>query len=102
MKIRDSFRGPGGRFAVLRSEIPDGNSRYGETSFVNQEVRIGRMTKADRFPEVLVHELLHVAAEATAVNIKEDHVKTLAYALTDYLQQLGIMPDEMEIAEEGA
>ena len=45
-----------------------------------------------------MHELIHIVVGGYSVNLKEEDVGRLAMGLTQALQSLGLMPEEMVLA----
>ena len=70
------------------SGIPDENSRYGETLYLKQTVRLSHRNSPDQTRVTFLHEAIHVMDHTYKLHIKEDDVCRLAQALAQLLEQL--------------
>lgn len=84
-------------YRLKRDSSVDGAHRWAETDFINHELRFGRACDEKELPISLIHELVHAAASAYAVDLEENQVQALGSGIAQALLSLGLLPEELEL-----
>ena len=85
------------RYTFKQSVRVDGADAWGHTNFVKREITFGEECDAKQMPLTLMHELVHVVEKCYEIPLKEADVTRFANGLTQALQQLGFLPEELEL-----
>lgn len=92
-RIPDGFNLGGLWWTVEKdSAIPAESSRYAETLYRIETIRLGKGYSAQRVQENFLHEVIHAVSECGSIGISEKQVTQLSYGLMSVLQQLEAEP----------
>ena len=86
------------KFRIVRNREADGDHQWGEVNYAAGTINIAELCGPNRLAETLMHELIHAVADGYNVKIEHDDVGRLAMGLTQALQSLGLVPEEMILA----
>jgi len=85
MKKLGVIKAYGHRFNFIQHTKKE-NENWGETLFTKQKITIARWLKGRKREETILHEILHIVNEFSALRLSESKIKRLSYGLFGLLK----------------